>query len=49
MEEVNIIELIEKNPITKLNNNYNGKLLNKTKENLIEYFIQIILTINNVR
>ena len=30
MNEINIVELIEKNPITKLSNNYNNKLLNKT-------------------
>jgi hypothetical protein len=28
----NIVNLIENNPITKLNNTYNGKLLNKIKE-----------------
>ena len=32
MEELNIVELIEKNPITKLSSNYNNKLLNKIKE-----------------
>lgn len=44
MEEVNIIELIEKNPITKLNNNYNGKLLNKIKENFTETQQKIFVT-----
>ena len=36
MEELNIVELIEKNPITKLSSNYNNKLLNKIKENFTE-------------
>jgi hypothetical protein len=33
MENINIIELIEKNPIAKLSNTYNNKLLKKIKEN----------------
>ena len=33
---MNIVELIEKNPITKLSNNYNNKLLNKIKEKFAE-------------
>ena len=36
MTELNIVELIEKNPITKLSNNYNNKLLNKIKEKFNE-------------
>ena len=36
MTELNIVELIEKNPITKLSSNYNNKLLNKIKENFNE-------------
>jgi hypothetical protein len=32
MSELNIVELIERNPITKLSNTYNSKLLNKIKE-----------------
>ena len=36
MTELNIVELIEKNPITKLSNNYNNKLLNKIKEKFTE-------------
>jgi hypothetical protein len=32
MTELDIVELIEKNPITKLSNSYNSKLLNKIKE-----------------
>lgn len=34
--ELNIVELIENNPITKLSNNYNGKILTKIKENFTE-------------
>ena len=44
MEEVNIIDLIEKNPITKLNSNYNGKLLNKIKEKFTETQQKIFVT-----
>lgn len=44
MEEVNIIDLIEKNPITKLNSNYNGKLLNKIKENFTELQQKVFVT-----
>ena len=44
MEEVNIIDLIEKNPITKLNSNYNGKLLNKIKEIFTETQQKIFVT-----
>lgn len=29
MEQLNIVELIENNPVTKINNNYNVKLLSK--------------------
>ena len=32
MQELNIVELIEKNPITRLSSTYNDKLLNKIKE-----------------
>ena len=31
-KELNIVALIESNPITKLSKNYNNKLLNKIKE-----------------
>ena len=37
MHELNIVELIEKNPITKLTATYNNKLLNKIKENFTEF------------
>ena len=33
MQELNIVELIEHNPIVKLSNTYNNKLLIKIKEN----------------
>ena len=32
MQELNIVELIESNPITKLSHTYNGKLITKIKE-----------------
>ena len=32
MEQLNIVELIESNPITKLTDTYNSKLLSKIKE-----------------
>ena len=32
MQQLNIVELIEKNPITMLSRTYNDKLLNKIKE-----------------
>jgi hypothetical protein len=32
MNELNIVKLIEENPVTKLSNNYQSKLLNKIKE-----------------
>ena len=31
MSQLNIVELIEKNPITKLSSTYNNKLLDKAK------------------
>jgi hypothetical protein len=37
MEELNIIELIEKNPISKLSCTYNNKLLIKIKENFNDF------------
>jgi hypothetical protein len=37
MNELNIVELIESNPITKLTTTYNNKLLNKIKENFTEF------------
>ena len=37
MQEMNIVELIEKNPITRLSDVYNNKLLNKIKDNFTNY------------
>ena len=36
MDKLDIIELIEKNPITKLSSDYNIKLLCKIKENFTD-------------
>ena len=43
MQEMNIVELIEKNPITRLSDVYNNKLLNKIKDNYIEYLFLLFL------
>uniref|UniRef100_A0A6C0AQ31 Uncharacterized protein n=1 Tax=viral metagenome TaxID=1070528 RepID=A0A6C0AQ31_9ZZZZ len=37
MEQLDIIELIESNPITKLSSDYNVKLLTKIKTNFSEF------------
>ena len=37
MQQLDIVELIEKNPIVKLSNTYNNKLLIKIKENFTEF------------
>lgn len=44
MESINIVELIENNPITKLSNDYNVKLLTKIKENFTNFEQQIFLS-----
>ena len=44
MESINIVELIENNPITKLSNDYNVKLLTKIKENFSNFEQQIFLS-----
>jgi len=44
MEQLNIVELIESNPITKLSSDYNVKLLIKIKENFSEFEQQMFLT-----
>ena len=36
MASLDIVELIENNPITRLSGTYNSKLLNKIKENFTE-------------
>jgi hypothetical protein len=37
MEQLNIVELIENNPITKLTNTYNIKLLDKIKSRFTDF------------
>ena len=44
MQELNIVELIEKNPITKLSSTYNSKLLNKIKENFTGFEQQLFIS-----
>jgi len=43
-QALNIVELIESNPITRLNHTYNVKLLNKIKTYFTEYEQQMFLT-----
>ena len=43
-QELNIIDLIEKNPITKLSSSYNSKLLNKIKENFTGFEQQLFIS-----
>jgi hypothetical protein len=42
--ELNIVELIEKNPITRLSSDYNVKMLTKIKEQFTEFEQQMFLT-----
>ena len=42
--ELNIVELIEKNPITKLSSDYNVKMLTKIKEQFTEFEQQMFLS-----
>jgi len=42
--ELNIVELIEKNPITRLSNDYNVKMLTKIKEQFTEFEQQMFLS-----
>jgi hypothetical protein len=44
MTEINIVELIEQNPITKLSNIYNNKLLNKIKDFFTEFEQQLFVS-----
>jgi len=44
MQDVNIVELIENNPITRLSNVYNNKLLNKIKENFSGFEQQLFVS-----
>jgi hypothetical protein len=44
MESLNIVDLLEKNPVTKLSNTYQSKLLTKLKERFNEIEQKIFLT-----
>ena len=44
MEQLNIVELIENNPITKLSKDYNVKILTKIKENFTDFEQQLFLS-----
>ncbi len=44
METINIVELIENNPITKLSRDYNVKLLTKIKETFTDFEQQLFLS-----
>jgi hypothetical protein len=44
MQQLNIVELIEKNPIVKLSNTYNNKLLIKIKENFTGFEQQLFVS-----
>ena len=44
METIDIVSLIENNPITKLSNDYNNKLLCKIKHNFTDTEQQLFLT-----
>jgi hypothetical protein len=44
LQEVNIIELIEHNPITRLSKEYNSKLLNKIKETFTDFEQQMFVS-----
>jgi len=44
MTDLNIVELIEKNPITRLSSTYNNKLLVKIKENFNEFEQQLFVS-----
>ena len=49
MEQLDIVKLIEENPITKLSNDYNLKLLTKIKANFSDFeqqfFYQVFIVI----
>jgi hypothetical protein len=44
MEELDIVKLIESNPITRFTNTYNVKLLDKMKSNFTEFEQQLFIT-----
>jgi hypothetical protein len=43
-EQLDIVKLIENNPITKLSNDYNVKLLTKIKENFTDFEQNLFLS-----
>lgn len=43
-QELNIVELIEKNPITRLSQEYNGRLLNKIQQSFAEFEQQLFVS-----
>ena len=43
-QELNIVELIEKNPITRLSQEYNGRLLSKIQESFTEFEQQLFVS-----
>ena len=44
MQELNIVELIEKNPISKLSKEYNNKLINRIKETFTDFEQQLFVS-----
>jgi hypothetical protein len=44
MQELNIVELIEKNPISKLSKTYNSKLINKIQDNFTGFEQQLFVS-----
>ena len=44
MENLNIVDLIENNPITKLSGNYNSKMLTKIQQKFTEFEQQLFVT-----
>ena len=44
MEELNIVDLIEHNPITKLSQSYNGKILNKIQQGFSNFEQQLFVS-----
>ena len=44
MSQLNIVELIEKNPITKLSSTYNNNLLDKIKEKFCNFEQQLFIS-----
>jgi hypothetical protein len=44
MEKIDVVNLVEKNPITKLNGNYQSKMIEKIKNNFNSYEQQLFLS-----